>query len=70
MDLSFLTILNILILFFILKHQKRNCIPCRYFFVATLTVVLGLYELYMHLSYPNITNNNTNNTNNTNNNDK
>ena len=54
MDLSFLTILNILILFFILKHQKKNCIPCRYFFVVTLVVILGLYELYMCLSYPKI----------------
>jgi hypothetical protein len=52
MDLSFLTLLNLLILFFILKHQKKNCIPCRYFFVSTLFIILGLYEFYMYLSYP------------------
>ena len=51
MDLSFLVILNIIVLYYILRQHKRDCIPCKYIFVSILGIILGLYEIYMTLSY-------------------
>ena len=61
MDLSFLVILNIIVLYYILKQHKRDCIPCKYIFVSILGLILGLYETYMILSYRKFTDKNTKN---------
>ena len=47
MDLHFLVILIVLVLYFIIKQHRKDCIECKVRFV----VVLGLYECYMQLSY-------------------
>lgn len=54
MNLSFLVILTLLVLFFILKQHNRDCIECTYRFMFILGLVLVLYETYMHLSYEKI----------------
>ena len=51
MDLHFLVILIVLVLYFIIKQHKRDCIECKVRFVVVLGLVLGLYECYMQLSY-------------------
>ena len=51
MDLHFLVILIVLVLYFIIKQHKRDCIECKVRFVVVLGLVLGLYEFYMQLSY-------------------
>jgi len=51
MDLHFLIILIVLVLFFIIKQHRRDCIECKVRFVVVLGLVLGLYECYMQLSY-------------------
>jgi hypothetical protein len=51
MDLHFLIILIVLVLYFIIKQHKRDCIECKVRFVIILGLVLGLYECYMQLSY-------------------
>jgi len=51
MDLHFLVILIVLVLYFIIKQHKRDCIECKVRFVVILGLVLGLYECYMQLSY-------------------
>ena len=51
MNLSFLVIIIVLVLYFILKQHNRDCIECKYSFMIILALVLYLYELYMILSY-------------------
>ena len=62
MDLSFLVILNIIVLYYILRQHKRDCIPCKYIFVSILGIILGLYEIYMTLSYKKFTDKKATNT--------
>ena len=63
MNLSFLIILTLLVLFFILKQHNRDCIECTYRFMFILGLVLVLYETYMHLSYNKIKDKDTLNSN-------
>ena len=51
MNISFLVLLNILVLYFILRQQKRNCIECRHTITFLLVLVLCMYEIYMTLGY-------------------
>ena len=51
MNLSFLVLLNILVLYFILRQQKRNCIECKYTLTLFLVFILSLYEIYMIIGY-------------------
>jgi len=51
MNLSFLVILNILILYFIYRQQKRNSIECKQTMTLFLVFILVLYEIYMDLGY-------------------
>lgn len=51
MNLSFLVILNILILYFIYRQQKRNSIECKQTMALFLVFILILYEIYMDLGY-------------------
>ena len=51
MNLPLLVILNILVLYFILRHQKRNCIECNQTLTLFLVLILSLYEIYMIVGY-------------------
>jgi hypothetical protein len=57
MNLSFLILLILLILYYIIRQHKRDCIECNIRFMVVLGIVLGLYETYMYLSYEKIKNN-------------
>jgi len=63
MELSFLVILIILILFFIIKQHKRDCIECKLRFVIVLGIVLFLYETYMTLTHNKYKSNSNSNSN-------
>ena len=51
MNLSFLVILIFVVLFYIIRQHKKDCIECNIRFIVVLGIVLGLYESYMYLSY-------------------
>lgn len=51
MNLSFLVMVNILVLYFIYRQQKRNCIECKQTVTLFLVFVLVLYEIYMDIGY-------------------
>ena len=59
MNLSFLILLILLILYYISRQHKRDCIECNVRFMVVLGIVLVLYETYMYLSYEKIKNNET-----------
>ena len=59
MNLSFLILLILLILYYISRQHKRDCIECNIRFMVVLGIVLVLYEIYMYLSYEKIKNNET-----------
>lgn len=51
MNLSFLVLINILVLYFIYRQQKRNCIECKQTITLFLVCIISLYEIYMDLGY-------------------
>ncbi len=51
MNLSFLVIINLLILYFIYRQQKRNCLECKQTITLFLAFIIILYEIYMDLGY-------------------
>lgn len=51
MNLSFLVLLNILVLYFMLRQQRSNCIECNYTITIFLVFILSLYEIYMIVGY-------------------
>jgi hypothetical protein len=57
MNLSFLILLILLILYYISRQHKRDCIECNIRFMVVLGLVLILYETYMYLSYEKLKNN-------------
>ena len=57
MNLSFLILLILLILYYISRQHKRDCIECNIRFMVVLGLVLVLYETYMYLSYEKLKNN-------------
>ena len=58
MNVSFLVLLNIIVLYFILRQQKRNCIECKNTITFMLVLILCMYEFYMTLGYNKIKNKN------------
>ena len=51
MNLSFLVFLNILVLYFIFRQQRRNNIQCKNMITLYLILILSLYEYYMTTGY-------------------
>ena len=51
MNLSFLVILNLLVLYFIYRQQRRNNIDCKHVITLYIVFILILYEIYMTSGY-------------------